>query len=53
VREIRDARAQAAQAQAMAAAAPAAKDGAEAARLLSETDVGGESMLDRMMAPAP
>lgn len=53
VRKIRDARAQAAQAQAqaeqMAALAPAARQGADAARLLSETDMGGSSALQELL----
>lgn len=34
----------------MAEMAPAAQQGAQAARLLSETDAGGQSMLDRLIA---
>lgn len=33
----------------MAATMPAVRDGADAARLLAETDVGGQSLLDRVM----
>lgn len=47
--EIRAARAQAQQAERVAAMMPAAKDGSQAARLLSEADVGGESVLERMI----
>jgi len=47
--KIRDARAQqAAQAKAMEAA-PAVQSGADAARLLSETDVGGQPLLDTLL----
>ncbi|OHD01064.1 MAG: phage tail protein [Sphingopyxis sp. RIFCSPHIGHO2_01_FULL_65_24] len=50
--KIRTGRAQE-QAQAkMMAAAPALKDGVEAARLLSETDVGGAPLLDTMLGAA-
>jgi hypothetical protein len=49
VAEIRNGRAQQEQAAQMAAMAPVAQQGADAARLLSETDVGGQSLLDRMM----
>ncbi|NOW44155.1 hypothetical protein FHW96_000282 [Novosphingobium sp. SG751A] len=48
--KIRQQRAQQQQAQ-MAAMAPAAQQGAQAARLLSETDAGGQSMLDRLIQP--
>lgn len=47
MREARQAEEQQAKAAAMA---PAMQQGADAARLLSETNVGGESMLDRVMA---
>lgn len=48
--EIRQARAQQQQQQAMAASMPAVRDGADAAKLLSETDAGGgQSLLNRMM----
>lgn len=46
---IRQQRAQAQQAQQMADAMPAMQQGADAARLLSETDVGGSPLLDQMM----
>lgn len=50
VAAIRQQRAQQEQAAQMAAMAPAMQQGADAARLLSETDVGGgESLLNRMM----
>lgn len=48
VKAIRDQRAQQQQAQQLAASMPAVKDGADAARLLSETDMGGRSLLDQM-----
>ncbi len=46
---IRGERAKQQAAQNAAAMMPAAKDGADAARLLSETDVRGSSLLDRML----
>lgn len=46
---MRQARAQAAQAEKMAAMMPAAKDGADAARLLSEADTGDGSLLERLV----
>lgn len=49
VAEIRQNRAQAMQAEKAAAMMPAVQQGADAARLLSETDVGGQSMLQSMM----
>ena len=49
VKAIRDARAQQQQATAAAEAMPAVQQGADAARLLSETDIGGASLLDRLM----
>lgn len=49
VDDIRRQRAQAQQQEKMAAMAPAARDGAEAARLLSETDMGGTSLLQQLM----
>lgn len=49
VAEIRNARAQQQQAQQMASMMPAVKDGADAARLLSETDMGGKPALDTLM----
>lgn len=49
VEEIRTARAQQEQAAQTAAMMPAVKDGAETARLLSETDARGTSLLDRML----
>jgi len=52
VSAARDARAQQAAQQQQAAMMPAMAQGAEAARLLSETDVGGQPMLDRLM-PRP
>jgi len=48
VAQIRDQRAQQQRAQQMAATMPAVKDGADAAKLLSETDTGGASLLDRV-----
>jgi hypothetical protein len=52
-REERDAiRAQRAQLAQAAASAPIAKEGAEAARLLSETPVGNETLLDRVIGGA-
>lgn len=50
VQGIREQRVQAQNAEKMAAMAPAARDGADAARLLSEADAGGgQSLLDRML----
>lgn len=49
VQEIRAGRAQQQQAEQMAAMMPAVKDGADAARLLAETDVGGRPALDTML----
>ena len=49
VAQIRNSRAQAQQAQQMAENMPAVQQGADAARLLSETDAGGISLLDRML----
>lgn len=49
VAKDREARAQQEQAAQSAAMMPAVKDGAEAARLLSEADQGGTSVLQRMM----
>ena len=49
VANIRQQRAQAQQAEKMAATMPAVQQGADAARLLSETDMGGTSLLDRLM----
>jgi hypothetical protein len=49
VEALRAQRAQQAQMAQMAATMPAIQQGADAARLLSETDVGGESLLDRVM----
>nr|WP_066807150.1 portal protein [Sphingomonas asaccharolytica] len=49
VKAIRAQRAQQQQAQQMAAAAPAMQQGADAARLLSEADAHGTSLLDRVM----
>lgn len=49
VEKDRAARAQQQQMAQMAATMPAMRDGADAARLLSETDVGGQSLLDRVM----
>jgi hypothetical protein len=49
VQEIRAQRAAQQKAAQMAATMPAVQQGADAARLLSETDVGGESLLDRML----
>lgn len=46
---IRDQRAKQEQADKLAASMPAVQKGADAARLLSETDVGGQPLLDRMM----
>lgn len=46
---VRQARAQAQQAERMAAMMPAAKDGADAARLLSEADTGQGSVLERLI----
>lgn len=48
VKEIRASRAQQQNAQQAAAMMPAAKDGADAARLLSETDMGGKPLLDQL-----
>ena len=45
---MRAARAQQQNAQQAASVMPAVKDGAQAARLLSETDVGGRSMLEQL-----
>jgi hypothetical protein len=47
--QIRQARAQAQQAERVAAMMPAAKDGADAARLLSEADTGNGSVLERLV----
>jgi hypothetical protein len=47
--KIRDARAAQQQQQQMMATMPAVKDGADAARLLSETDVGGAPLLDTLL----
>lgn len=52
VKAIRDARTQAANAEKAAAMAPAAQQGADAARLLSETDTGGGQNLLQQMMPA-
>lgn len=49
VEQIRAGRAQAQQAEKMAAMMPAAKDGADAARLLSEADTGDGSLLERLV----
>lgn len=49
---IRDQRAQAEQQAQMTQMAPAVKQGAEAARLLSETDVGGGNLLDQVLMGA-
>lgn len=49
VDQIREQRAQQEQAQQAAAMMPAVRDGADAARLLSETNAGGRPMLDAMM----
>jgi len=46
--DIRNARAQAAQAERVAAMMPAAKDGSQAARLLSEADTGNGSVLEQL-----
>jgi hypothetical protein len=48
VKGIRDGRAQAEQAKQMAESMPALQQGADAARLLSETDMGGRPLLDQM-----
>lgn len=50
VAAIRESRAQAQQAEQMAAMMPAVKDGADAARLLSETDMGGGALGGMMPA---
>lgn len=47
----REAQAQQAQQEKMAAMAPALKDGAQAAELLSRTDVGGRPALDAILRP--
>lgn len=47
--KMRAARQQQEQMAQMAATMPAVRDGADAAKLLSETDAGGQSMLSRMM----
>lgn len=47
--KLRQGRAAQQQAQQAAAVMPAVKDGADAARLLSETDVNGQPLLDSMM----
>lgn len=52
VAEIRKGRAQQQQMAQMAAMMPAVKDGADAARLLSETDVGGGDSLLQQVMPA-
>lgn len=49
VSQIRQQRAQQQQAQQMAQVMPAVKDGADAAQLLSQTDVGGAPMLDQLL----
>ncbi|MFC0683040.1 hypothetical protein [Novosphingobium clariflavum] len=49
VEQIRASRAQQEQAQQAAAMMPAVRDGADAAKLLSETDAGGRSALSAMM----
>lgn len=49
VEQIRASRAQAQNAERIAAMMPAAKDGADAARLLSEADTGDGSLLERMV----
>lgn len=49
VAKIREQRAQQQQAEKMAAMAPAMREGADAARLLSETRVGDQNMLERMV----
>lgn len=50
VQQIRDARAQAQNAEKMAAMAPAMQQGADAARLMSETDMGnGNNLLSQIM----
>jgi hypothetical protein len=49
VADIRAQRAQAQQQERMAAMAPAMQQGADAARLLSETDAGGVSLLQQLM----
>ena len=49
VEQIRASRAQQEQAQQTAAMMPAVRDGADAAKLLSETDAGGRSALSAMM----
>ena len=49
VKKVREQRAQQQNMAAMAEMAPAARDGAEAARLLSEADQTGQSPLDRLM----
>lgn len=48
VAQIREGRAQQAQIQQTAAMMPAVKDGADAARLLAETDMGDKSLLDTL-----
>jgi len=48
VAEIREGRAQQAQTQQAAAMMPAVRDGADAARLLAETDMGDKSLLDTL-----
>jgi hypothetical protein len=48
VKQIRDGRAQQKQAEQMASMLPAVKDGADAAQLLSQTDMGGRPVLDQM-----
>jgi len=52
VAKIRQQRAQQQNAAKMAEMAPAVQQGADAARLLSETDVNGQSMLDTMLGGA-
>lgn len=47
--ELRQQRAQQEQMAQMAATMPAVRDGADAAKLLSETDANGQSLLNRMM----
>lgn len=52
VEQIRAQRAQQQRAAQMAQTMPAVQQGADAARLLSETDVNGQSMLDTLLGPA-
>lgn len=51
VESVRQSRAQQEQQAQMAAMMPAVKDGADAAQLLSQTDVAGRPLLDAMMQP--